>query len=105
MPPEDFLRLFCRCSVIVGNSSVAIREGAFLGVPAVNIGGRQHGREHGGNVVHSTHDRDEISEAVRAQLANGRYPSEHIYGDGYAGPRIAETLATCNLKIEKKLAY
>ena len=105
MPPEDFLRLFCRCSVIVGNSSAAIREGAFLGVPAVDVGGRQQGREHGSNIVHTGHDRDEILEAVRMQLANGRYPSEHIYGDGHAGPRIAETLATCDLTIEKKLTY
>lgn len=105
MPPEDFLRLFAGASVIVGNSSVAIREGSFLGVAAINVGGRQHGREHGGNVLHTGYDRSEIVEAVRTQLANGRYPSEHIYGDGHAGPRIAEILATCRLTIEKRLAY
>ena len=38
MLPEDFLRLLCGASAIVGNSSVAIRECSFLGVPAVNIG-------------------------------------------------------------------
>ena len=41
---EDFLKLLIRSSCIVGNSSVAIRECAFLGVPAVNIGDRQKNR-------------------------------------------------------------
>ena len=43
MFPEDFLRLLCGATAIVGNSSVAIRECSYLGVPAVNIGSRQRG--------------------------------------------------------------
>jgi hypothetical protein len=42
---------------------------------------------------------------VRAQAAHGRYPSEHIYGDGRSGKRIAEVLATAPLRIEKRLWY
>jgi UDP-N-acetylglucosamine 2-epimerase len=38
-----FLRLLCGATGIVGNSSVAIRECSYLGVPAVNIGTRQQG--------------------------------------------------------------
>src|SRR5918993_745040 len=48
MFPEDFLRLLCSSSAIVGNSSVAIRECSYLGVPAVNIRSRQQGRQRGG---------------------------------------------------------
>lgn len=105
MPPEDFLRLLVRSSAIIGNSSVAIREGSFLGVPAVNVGDRQAGREHGANVVHVGYDRAEIAAAARDRIARGRTPSEHIYGDGKAGVRIAEILATCPLSIEKRLWY
>lgn len=105
MPPEDFLRLLCGSSVIVGNSSVAIREGAYLGIPAVNIGDRQQGRERGKNVIDVGHDPRAIMTAVRTQLSNGRYASEPIYGDGWAGPRIADVLATCRLTIEKRLTY
>ncbi len=47
MFPEDFLRLLVHSTAIVGNSSVAIRECSFLGVPAVNVGTRQQGRERG----------------------------------------------------------
>lgn len=105
MPPEDFLRLLLGSRAIVGNSSVAIRECAFLGVPAVDIGDRQMGREHGRNVIHANYERTAIADAVAQQLENGRYASEHIYGDGKAGPRIAETLANCPLTIEKRLLF
>lgn len=105
MPPEEFLRMVYESSVIVGNSSVAIRECGFLGVPAVNIGCRQAGREHSRNVVHVGHDRNEILAAVRSQIEGGHVEGEHTYGDGKSGPRIAEVLATCPLRIEKRLWY
>jgi UDP-hydrolysing UDP-N-acetyl-D-glucosamine 2-epimerase len=105
MVPEDFLRLIYNSLCIVGNSSVAIRECAFLGVPAVNIGTRQSGRERGRNVIDVDYDREGITEGVRYQLLNGHVPSDPIYGDGKAGQRIAELLASLPLTVEKRLAY
>jgi len=105
MPPEAFLRVLNGSQAIVGNSSVGIREAAFLGVPTVNIGDRQDRREHGKNVLHVSHERSEIAAAVRRQIEHGPYESEHIYGDGHSGERIAEVLATCPLGIEKRLWY
>lgn len=105
MFPEDFLRLIYNSLCLVGNSSVGIRECSFLGIPVVNIGSRQQGRERGRNVIDVAHDRDEISEAIRRQAANGRHPPEHIYGDGRAGERIADLLATIPLRVEKRLTY
>ena len=104
-PPETFLRLLNRCSCIIGNSSVAIRECAFLGVPAVNLGTRQDGRERGCNVLDAPHDRQEICLAVKAQMAHGRFAPDPVYGDGRAGERIAELLARVPLTVEKRLAY
>ena len=46
---EDYARLIDNAACLVGNSSSALREGTYLGVPAVNIGTRQQGREHGPN--------------------------------------------------------
>ena len=40
LAPEDFLRLLAGARCLVGNSSVGIREGSFLGVPVVNVGSR-----------------------------------------------------------------
>jgi UDP-hydrolysing UDP-N-acetyl-D-glucosamine 2-epimerase len=105
MLPEDFLRLLCRSTAIVGNSSVAIRECSFLGVPAVNIGSRQSGRERGRNVIDVDHDRRAIAGAIQDHIRRGRPEPDRLYGDGKAGMRIADTLATVDLTIEKRLAY
>ena len=102
---ETFLRLMTRCACMVGNSSAAIREGAFLGVPAVNIGTRQRGRERGANALDVDHDRRKIIAAIQKQLRNGRYPSNSLYGDGHASERIANILAECPLQIQKRLHY
>lgn len=104
LAPEDFLYLLYRCTCIVGNSSVAIREASYFGTPAVNIGGRQRGRDRGPNVMDVDHVKEEIQGAVHKQLAHGRYPSSGLYGKGDAGQRIAEVLGELELKIEKRLA-
>ncbi|MDH4319034.1 MAG: UDP-N-acetylglucosamine 2-epimerase, partial [Desulfobulbaceae bacterium] len=105
MSPHDFLRLIHNCKCLIGNSSVGVRESSYLGVPVVNIGSRQNGRERGRNIIDTAYDRHKISEAVRIHLQNGRYPSDNIYGDGSAGGRIADTLASAPLSIEKILQY
>ena len=103
--PEDYARLICNSACLVGNSSSALREGSFLGVPAVNIGSRQGGREHGKNVTHVGYSAEEIESAVRAQMQNGRYERAFIFGDGKAGERIAKILAEAEIKIQKRLFY
>ncbi len=95
LPPTRFLRLLTQAAVLVGNSSAGIREASYLGVPVVNIGSRQQGRERGPNVIDVPHDVKQIAEAIQRQIAHGRYPSSSLYGTGDAGPRIAEVLATC----------
>ncbi|HEX6125233.1 MAG TPA: UDP-N-acetylglucosamine 2-epimerase [Pyrinomonadaceae bacterium] len=105
MAPTDFLRLLYNSKALIGNSSVGIRECSFLGVPVVNIGTRQNGRERGQNVVDVEHSAEKIIDAMRLQIAHGRYGSEKIYGDGSAGERIARLLATEPLEIQKRLAY
>ena len=105
MNPTDFLRLVYSSACIVGNSSAAIRECGFLGVPAVNIGGRQAGRERSRNVIDVGYDRREIADAIRDQRRNGRFPSDPLYGHGRAGERIAELMATVPLIFDKRLTY
>ncbi len=105
LPAEDFLRLMAHCTCMVGNSSGALREGAFLGTPAVNVGTRQRDRECGPNVVFTSHDPGEIAAAVRGQIAHGRYPPSGLFGDGTSGREIADVLATVNPPIQKRLHY
>jgi UDP-hydrolysing UDP-N-acetyl-D-glucosamine 2-epimerase len=104
-PIETYVRLMISCACAVGNSSAPIREGSFIGVPTVNIGTRQTGRDRGPNVIDVGYDRRAIVEAIRHQLAQGRYPSDHLYGDGKAGARIANVLATAPLRVQKGLAF
>ena len=105
MSPTDFLRLIYNSRCLVGNSSVGIRESSFLGVPVVNIGSRQGGRDRGQNVVDVGYERQAITEAIRRQVNNGRYASDGLYGDGQAGHRIAQLLSEVPLLIEKRLTY
>ncbi|MEM7116544.1 MAG: UDP-N-acetylglucosamine 2-epimerase [Chloroflexota bacterium] len=105
MTSTDFLHLIHKSSCLIGNSSVGIRESAFLGIPVVNIGSRQQGRERGQNVVDVGHEREAIKQAIQSQMENGRYPPQPIYGHGDAGEKIANLLATVPLTIEKRLTY
>ena len=77
----------------------------FLGVPVVNIGSRQQGRERGHNVVDVDYDRAAIVRAIGHQSSVRRYPSHDVYGDGKAGQRIAQLLTEVPLTVEKRLAY
>ncbi|MEQ1574544.1 MAG: UDP-N-acetylglucosamine 2-epimerase [Vicinamibacterales bacterium] len=104
-PIETYVRLMIGSACAIGNSSAPVREGAFIGVPTVNVGTRQQGRDRGANVLDAGHDRAEIVAAVRRQISHGRYESDHLYGDGGAGPRIADVLAHAPLRVQKRLAY
>jgi UDP-hydrolysing UDP-N-acetyl-D-glucosamine 2-epimerase len=105
LPAETFVRLMAHSACMVGNSSAALREGAFLGVPAVTVGSRQQNRERGGNVVEAGHHSAEIADAIREQASNGRYEPDRLFGDGTAGQQIAEVLAVARPSIQKKLHY
>lgn len=105
MSPEDYARVIDHCLCLVGNSSSALREGAFLGVPAVNIGSRQEGRERGSNVIDVGYDCDQILSAVRQQIGHGPYPPSSLFGDGRAAVRIARALAECDPPLQKRITY
>lgn len=105
LTPLDFLSVLINSDCIVGNSSAGIRECSYLGVPAVNIGNRQRGRDRGRNVIDVDYDRNAIIGAIEKCRTNGRPEPDHLYGDGAAGPKIADALATRALGIEKMLPF
>ncbi|MGH3770803.1 MAG: UDP-N-acetylglucosamine 2-epimerase [Pseudonocardiaceae bacterium] len=105
LPAEDFARLMTHCACMIGNSSAALREGAYLGTPAVSVGTRQRDRECGPNVVFTSHDPVEIADAVRAQITHGRYKRNDLFGSGTAGRDIADVLATVHPPVQKRLHY
>jgi UDP-hydrolysing UDP-N-acetyl-D-glucosamine 2-epimerase len=106
MEPELFLGILRKARCIIGNSSVAIRECAYLGVPAVNIGSRQANRQRGQNVLDVPHDTAAILDAILIQSKKfGTLTSDFIYGDGEAGARIADCCARMPLNSEKYISY
>jgi GDP/UDP-N,N'-diacetylbacillosamine 2-epimerase (hydrolysing) len=94
-----FVNLLRHATMMIGNSSAGILEAPSLGLPVVNVGIRQRGRECGDNVIFTDYDKSEIAAAInkatrdqafRNTVAQRRTP----YGDGHAGARIAAILAS-----------
>lgn len=105
MEPKDFLRLLYNADALIGNSSVGIRECAFLGVPVVNIGVRQNSRERGNNVIDVSYNRESILKAIDAFDENERPKSSDIYGGGKAGLNIAQIMSEVPLRFHKTINY
>ncbi|GGN10580.1 UDP-N,N'-diacetylbacillosamine 2-epimerase (hydrolyzing) [Dyadobacter beijingensis] len=103
MESRHFIQLLKNCACFVGNSSVGIRECSALGIPAVNIGSRQRGRERGPNVLDCIPDTAAIIGAARQQLAHGPYPPTALYGHGDAGKQIADQLAAIPFILKKHI--
>lgn len=105
MKPNDFLKILKNSLCLLGNSSVGIRECAYLGIPVVNIGTRQSGRERGRNVLDVAYQKEAIKDAVQSQIKHGAYIKDPIYGDGNSGQKIADLLAKVPLTFHKILNY
>lgn len=105
MESVDFLRLLYNSKCLIGNSSVGVRECGYLGVPVVNIGSRQNGRERGKNIIDTNYNCDEIIVAAQKQIDHGRYSPDYMYGDGNAGEKMAELLSKVSPSINKKITY
>lgn len=113
LPRPAFVGLLKRMAaargVLVGNSSAGLIEGAALGVPVLDIGPRQAGRERCANVVHTDAERAEPVAAALRRAREAPASAAHPYGDGHAGERIAEALARVNphdpALLRKRCAY
>lgn len=106
LPREDFLGLVRSVSAMVGNSSSGLIEAPSLGLPVVNIGTRQSGRERANNVIDVGYDRLQIKAAIERCLCDQDFikiakKCSNPYGDGKASHRIVEVLA--NIEITPEL--
>ncbi len=105
LPRDEFLGLMAAADVMAGNSSSGIIEAPSFGLPVVDIGPRQEGRERADNVVSVPHETDEIREAIERCLTDRdtieRAAScENPYDYGGAGDRIARRLAEVDLSYD-----
>jgi GDP/UDP-N,N'-diacetylbacillosamine 2-epimerase (hydrolysing) len=98
LPRLEFVNLMRRASCLLGNSSAGILEAPLLKLPVVNIGNRQKGRLHAGNVQFVPHDPRAIVRAARRAVFDSGYRAKvrvcrNPYGDGRSSKRIARVLA------------
>lgn len=81
---------------LVGNSSSGIMETASFGLPTVNVGARQQGRERAGNLLDAAANAQEIvaaiRKALRVEFRESLRGMSNPYGDGRASERIVEVL-------------
>jgi len=103
---KDFLALEREALVMVGNSSAGMIESSSFKIPVVNIGDRQKGRQHGGNVTHVGYNKEKIRKAIEKSLYDPNYLKSlkgivNPYGDGKAGQKVTEILE--NLEFGSKL--
>jgi len=113
VPHKEYLGLMKIASVMVGNSSGGIIEAPSLGLPVVNIGTRQMGRQRAENVIDVNYDKEEIKKAIQKALYDKafREKAKHcksFYGVGKAGMRIAKVLSEIKINkrlLEKRMTY
>ncbi|MBK5957172.1 UDP-N-acetylglucosamine 2-epimerase (hydrolyzing) [Rhodoplanes elegans] len=105
LPIDIYVNLMRATACLIGNSSSGIREGAYIGTPVVNIGTRQNMRDRGENVIEVPYDKKQISDAIARQVKHGHYAMNPLYGDGSAGRKIADVLATEEVDVQKCITY
>lgn len=113
VPHQDYLGLLNKVDVLVGNSSSAIIEAPSFGLPVVNIGTRQMGRERADNVIDAPYDRMVIRECIEKALLDTEYIKTvkkcvNPYGDGRASERIVTILKELDINedlLKKQITY
>ncbi len=76
---EAYLSCLANFDLVIGNSSSAIIEAPSFGLPTVNIGGRQTGREMAPSVINVDCKYKSIKAGVDDALLRPRYLKQNIY--------------------------
>lgn len=96
LPYDIYASYMFNASLCIGNSSSFIKEGSFLGVPAVIVGDRQKGREKDVNCIYAPMIESDIVNAINLQWGKQYKPSDY-FGDGTAAQKICKVLAEVDL--------
>lgn len=105
LTPDNYLKVLANAACAVGNSSSFVRDAGYFGTPIVLVGNRQNGREHDLHVQPIPVEQDAIVDAIRKQLAHGRFAPSTLYGDGNVSARIAQGLENLIPYLQKRLAF
>ncbi len=93
LEPRLYANTLRHAALMLGNSSSGIIEAGLFGLPAVNVGNRQAGRERGDNVIDLPNEADAIIATLdRLGPEPARSDPGTPYGDGDAAPKVADAL-------------
>jgi len=87
MPLEDYIYTMSHCACLIGNTSSGIRESASFGVPFINVGYRQIGRERNTNTIDIGDNYDLLESEVPKQISN-RFEPQNIYHQADCSKRM-----------------
>lgn len=97
MGAEGYYSAMEEAAMMIGNSSSGILEAASFGLPVINIGDRQKGREVSPNVIQTAGTKEALKAAIiQAQSADFKTrcaAKENVYGDGQAADKIVTAIA------------
>jgi GDP/UDP-N,N'-diacetylbacillosamine 2-epimerase (hydrolysing) len=102
LPGDIFINLYRNISALIGNSSSGIHETPTMGIPAINIGNRQQGRERASNVIDVENNKKSIIAGIKKAIYDEDFRDmvskiENPYGDGTSAQRIVDILRTISL--------
>lgn len=113
LPRVEFINLLRHARVLMGNSSLAFHEADYLGLPAINVGARQTGRQHSGHILFTESTEVAVDKALNTVLHDVQYrerlnPGQSFYGDGFMAEKTLQILLSLPIKsklIAKQLTY
>ena len=94
---EYFSTLLKNSSIVIGNSSVIVRECPFLGIPSILIGDRQNNRSDAKSIKKIKIDDARILSRVVLQNWNKRFSSNKSFGDGNSISKFKKLISSNKL--------
>ena len=88
---EYFLTLLKNSSLVIGNSSVGIRESAHYGVGSIDIGSRQNARQRCSSVINVEYNSKIIISSIN-KIYSKKFKPDKLYGDGMSSKKFLELL-------------
>jgi UDP-N-acetylglucosamine 2-epimerase (hydrolysing) len=89
---EAALVLLQHARVVVGNSSMGIREAPFYGTPTVNVGPRQEGRTQNPQIINVAAERSQVLAAIRLATSRPALRPVREWGHGDSDKRFRRLL-------------
>jgi UDP-N-acetylglucosamine 2-epimerase (hydrolysing) len=90
---EYFLTFLKNAQFIIGNSSAAIMEAPYYGLPAINIGNRQNNRSENVDLIHVSYNKEVMLNSIKQAIKLDLVPIE-LFGEGKSSEKFMEVLLT-----------